>query len=338
MNTQITLGDIPKGQLTPAAFIRKEVPVPTEADLKDGQVLCEGMCITMGAGQRAGLQGSAKYAGAQSNEKGIVMGGNGIARVRASKDASIKVGTLVDCPSGWQKWSVHKASSVQVCEEFTGALADPAVHIGLFGVNGLTAWFLFHELGKPKAGETVLVSAAGGSVGHVVCQLAKAVGCKVVAVAGSDEKLAKLKALGIDETVNYKNTDFRNQLKTAVGKGADIYFDNVGGDILQAALFNMAQGGRLVCCGNASQYDVANPGGGPRGVPGLFVNKRLTMQGATVYEWRSQFAEAKKKMKDLADAGKLTCWLEEVKGLENAPQAFCDMLHGGTTGSIVVRI
>merc|ERR550525_1304976 len=102
-----------------------------------------------------------------------------------------------------------------------------------------------------------MVSAAGGSVGHVVCQLARAAGCRVVAVAGSDEKLAKLKALGTEETVNYKATHFRQQLRTALGqKGADIYFDNVGGDILQAALFNMAQGGRIVCCGNASQYDV----------------------------------------------------------------------------------
>ena len=205
----------------------QQEPAPTAADLGDGELLCETLAFVIAAGQRAGLQGSASYAGAPVTD--IVMGGSAVARVVASKADSIPVGAIVSS-NGWQRFTVQPAKAVTMFEDGTSADGlDPAHHIGVLGGNGLTAYFGFYEIGKPKAGETVLVSGAAGSVGHLVCQcapplcspcctgmkscgrgdgccrLAKDMGCRVVGIAGSDDKCDLLKEdLGVDETVNYK--------------------------------------------------------------------------------------------------------------------------------------
>ena len=147
------------------------------------------------------------------------------------------------------------------------------------GVAGLTAYFGLLECGQPKAGETVVVSAAAGSVGSLVGQIAKIRGCKVVGIAGGAEKCAWLKdELGFDEAVDYKAGDVRRALRAACPKGIDVYFDDVGGDVFEAALFNMNNFGRIACCGAVSQYDGSAPPHGPRGIPGLIVTKRLNVR------------------------------------------------------------
>ena len=277
------------GPLTTDAFIWDEAPAPTEADLAEGEVLCEVVAVTMGAGQRAGLQGASPTSQPIGENLVMAQGRNGgIARVRASRAPAVPVGSLVRCDSGWQQWHVQSATApagsaqmvLEILEEGdSGVLADPAVHTGLFGSNGMTAYFFLTEWGRPAAGETVLVSAAAGSVGHIVCQLAKAEGCRVIGVAGSADKCKRLREeLAVDHTLSYRDPDFKDQLRELAGPdGIDVYcetltspptppfrrsaaasrsmagaVDNTGGEILEAAVPSMATGGRIVCCGSVS--------------------------------------------------------------------------------------
>ena len=329
-NRQIVIAALPSDRLEVDNFelCSREAPRPG-----DGEVLCRTLVLTIGAGQRAGLQGSASYAGAP--KAGIVMGGTAVSRVEASNVEGIAPGALVTCPAGWQDYSVHRADQVTIVEDD----GDPAHHLGVYGTNGLTAYFGLFEVGEPRAGQTVVVSAAAGSVGHLVGQMAKITGCRAVGVAGSDDKCARLTGeLGFDAAVNYKGPDFRDAFKAATDGGIDIYFDNTGGDILGAALRRMKPHGRIVCCGVVSQYDTANPAPGPRGVPGLLVNNRVRMEGFLVFDYADRYAEARAQMKTWVKEGKLIPWMDEFEGLEQAPAAFVDLLSGGNIGTRIVRV
>jgi NADPH-dependent curcumin reductase CurA len=329
-NRQMLIASLPEGALAESDFELRSSSVPEPGD---GEVLVRTLALTIGAGQRAGLQGSASYAGAPT--AGRVMGGTGIGRVEASNDAGVGVGDLVRTDTGWQDYVVRRATSVEKVD----AAIDPAHHLGVMGTNGLTAYFGLLDVGDPQPGETVVVSAAAGSVGHVVGQVAKVLGCRVVGVAGSDEKCASLTGdLGFDAAVNYKDDDFRAAFKEATPDRIDVYFDNTGGDILGSALFRMNTHGRIVCCGVVSQYDTANPAPGPRGVPGLLVNNRVRMQGFLVFDYADRFGEARARMGEWIDAGVLVPRVTEFDGLEAAPRAFVELLGGGTVGTTVVRV
>ena len=207
------------------------------------------------------------------------------------------------------------------------------------GTNGLTAYFGLLEVGRAQAGETVVVSAAAGSVGHTVGQIAKLTGCHVVGVAGSEEKCKILvDELGFDAAVNYKAPDFRAAFKAATTNRIDVYFDNTGGDILGSALFRMNAHGRIVCCGVVSQYDTSNPAGGPRGVPGLLVNNRVRMEGFLVFDYASRYDEARAELNAWIDSGRLVARVTEFDGLEQAGTAFVELLAGGTVGTTNVRV
>ncbi len=206
-------------------------------------------------------------------------------------------------------------------------------------MNGLTAYFGLFDVGQPKPGETVMVSAAAGSVGHLVGQLAKIKQCSVVGVTGADEKSRVLvDELGFDAAVNHRDGGFRDALKAATPKGVDVYFDNTGGPILGAALFRLNVGGRIACCGVVSQYDTQSPEPGPKGVPGLLVNKRLTMRGFLVFDFADRYAEARAEIHGWLKSGRLIARTDEVKGLAAAPAAFVDLLAGGNLGTRVVRL
>ena len=240
-NRQIVIASLPTGKLQAENFALRTTPAPMPAE---GEVLCRTLVLTVAAGQRAGLQGSASYAGAPRT--GVVMGGSAVARVVASNAPDVDVGAVVACPSGWQDYSAHPAAAVRVVEDE----GDPAHHLGVYGTNGLTAYFGLFDIGEPKNGQTVVVSAAAGSVGHLVGQLAKIAGCRVIGVAGGDEKCRLLtEQLGFDAAVNYRAPDFRDAFRNACAGGVDIYFDNTGGEILGGALRRMKPGGRIVCCG-----------------------------------------------------------------------------------------
>ncbi|MEZ5233233.1 MAG: NADP-dependent oxidoreductase [Acidimicrobiales bacterium] len=329
-NRQIVVASLPQGALQATDYELRSGAVPTPGE---GEVLVRTLALTIGAGQRAGLQGSASYAGAPTT--GIVMGGTGVGRVEASNAAGLPVGALVVGPTGWQDYSALRARDVRPVEEDV----DPALHLSLLGTNGLTAYFGLFSVGDPKPGETVLVSAASGSVGHLVGQFAKVHGCTVVGVTGSDAKCAVLTGrLGFDAAVNHRSPTFRNDLKAATAGGVDVYFDNTGGDILGAALRRMNVHGRIVCCGVVSQYDTDDPQPGPRGIPGLLVNNRVRMEGFLVFDHADRYDEARARMRAWHDAGMVESIHDEVVGLEQAPAAFVDLLAGGNIGTRIVRI
>ncbi|MEX0781296.1 MAG: NADP-dependent oxidoreductase [Dehalococcoidia bacterium] len=329
-NRLVLIASVPQGPLRVEDFevTSGAMPAPGEA-----QVLCKTLAFTIGAGQRAGLQGSASYAGAP--KAGVVMGGTGVARVEESNSDAFRPGTLVVAPTGWQEYSVHDAGQLRAVPPG----ADPALHLGVLGTNGLTAYFGLLEVGQPRPGETVVVSAAAGSVGHIVGQIAKLKDCRVVGVAGSEEKCASLvDGLGFDAAVNYKAPDFRNAFRAATPDRIDVYFDNTGGAILESALFRMNTHGRIACCGAVSQYDTANPGPGPRGVPGLLVNNRVRMQGFLVFDFLQHYDEARAQLLAWIEGGQLAPKVTEFAGIETAPRAFVELLAGATVGTTIVRV
>ena len=329
-NRQVLIASLPSGQLSPDDFEVRASPLPP---CGEGEVLCRTLVLTIGAGQRAGLQGSASYAGAPRS--GVVMGGTGVAVVQESRTPGLSAGDVVVGPTGWQEYSVHPAKAVRKVEPG----ADPARHLGVLGTNGLTAYFGLLELGQPKRGETVVVSAAAGSVGHIVGQVAKRLGCRVVGVAGSEEKCRLLvEELNFDAAVNYKDPDFRAAFKAATPDRIDVYFDNTGGDVLESALFRMNVRGRIVCCGVVSQYDTSNPGPGPRGVPGLLVNNRVRMEGFLVFDYADRYDDARRELHEWLESGELTARTTEFQGLEAAPRAFVEMLGGKPVGTTIVRV
>ena len=332
-NRQIIIDSLPTDRLEPGNYALRTVEAPAPGD---GEVLCRTLAITIGAGQRAGLQGSASYAGAP--RAGIVMSGTAVARVEASNDDAIPVGSFVVCAAGWQDYSVHAAVKVRVVDEGDGA-GDPAHHLGVYGTNGLTAYFGLFDVGEPKEGQTVLVSAAAGSVGHLVGQMAKIAGCRVVGVAGGEEKCRLLtEGLGFDAAVDYKSPNFRNDFKEATPDRIDIYFDNTGGEVLGSALRRMKVGGCIVCCGVVSQYDTSKPSPGPFGVPGLLINFRVRMEGFLVFDYAKRYPEAWTRMREWVEAGRLVPKQDVFEGLEKAPEAFVDLLAGGNVGTRIVRV
>jgi NADPH-dependent curcumin reductase CurA len=297
-NTRVLIRNLPEERLQASDFEVVSSPMPEPAT---GEVLCQTLAIGIGAGARAGLQ----------------------------------AGDLVICGSGWQAYAVHPAKAVSK----VSPIDDPAHYVGALGTNGLTAYFGLLMVGEPKPGETVLVSAAAGSVGHLVGQIARIKGARVIGVTGSDDKGQRLVGeLGFDAYVNYKDGNFRGALKDAAPKGVDVYFDNTGGDVLGAALFRMNTFGRIACCGVVSQYDTRNPAPGPKGIPGLLVNKRIRMQGFLVFDYADRYAEATQNMLGWMKDGSLKVWQDEFKGLEKAPAAFVDLLAGGNLGTRVVRV
>ncbi|MCZ2108174.1 MAG: NADP-dependent oxidoreductase [Dehalococcoidia bacterium] len=329
-NLQVFIANVPSGPLQVSDFELRRSPAPA---CGPGEVLCRTLAITIGAGQRAGLQGSASYAGAPRS--GVVMGGTGLARVEVSNAEGFVPGDVVVGPTGWQELSVQKPAALRKVEPGV----DSIHYLGILGGNGMTAYFGLLDLGKPRPGETVVVSAAAGSVGHMAGQIAKLQGSRVVGVAGSEEKCEILtRELGFDAAVNYKTPDFRAAFKAATPDRIDVYFDNTGGDILESALFRMNTHGRIVCCGVVSQYDTTNPGPGPRGVPGLLVNNRVRMEGFLVFDYAARFDEARREIAGWITSGKLQARITEYHGLGEAPGAFVGLLAGKNIGTTVIRV
>ena len=334
-NRRMLIANLPAGPLSPDDFALEVVPA---TDPGPDQVLVRTRAITIGAGQRAGLQGSASYAGAPT--AGRVMDGTGVGEVVAVGDGGDgtgpSIGDLVRGPLGWQEFATLRANQIEVIRQGGN---DPALHLGALGTNGITAYFGLLDVGRPTVGETVMVSAAAGSVGHLVGQMAAIQGAKVVGVAGSDEKCRLLvDELGFDAAVNYRASGFRDALKAATPDRVDVYFDNVGGDVLGSALFRMNTHGRIVCCGAVSAYDTASPGPSPRGIPGLLVNNRVRMEGFLVFDYEHRYDEARGQMSTWIDAGQLKPRVTEFDGLESAGHAFVELLAGRTVGTTVVRV
>jgi hypothetical protein len=328
-NRQIILAEIPQGKLAASHFRLAEGAMPTPAD---GEVLLRTRYISLDAANRAWMQG-ATYRSALN--AGDVMAGGALAEVVESKAANLKPGDLVFADTGWQNYAALPAKRLAKLPA-----AEPITHLmSVYGIAGLTAYFGLIECGAPKAGETVVVSAAAGSVGSLVGQIAAIKGCKTVGIAGGGAKCALLTdKLGYDAAVDYKAGDTRRALRAACPQGIDVYFDNVGGDVLEACLFNMNLHGRIACCGAVSQYDGAAPPHGPRGVPGLIVTKRLTLRGFVVMDFADQNDKALADLKSWVESGRLKVREDVIDGLENLPAALVGLLAGENIGKRMVKV
>ncbi|AWZ00170.1 putative NADP-dependent oxidoreductase YfmJ [Rhodobiaceae bacterium] len=331
-NRQILLVETPKDKLGSEHFKMAETTVPTLSD--EGTLLLRTHYISLDAANRAWMQG-ATYRDAV--ESGQVMAGGAIAEVIESKSSDFSAGDLVFADTGWQDYAVVPAKAAQKVPSM-----EPKTHLlSVYGVAGLTAYFGLLNCATPKAGETILVSAAAGSVGTLVGQIAKAAvpDCTVIGIAGSDEKCQWLKdELGFDATVNYKTEPVFKALKAVAPQGIDVYFDNVGGDILEAALFRMNNFGRIACCGAVSQYDGAPPSAGPRGVPGLIVTKRLNLRGFIMSDFPNEREKALKDLEGWVAEGKIKVQEDIIDGLENTPAALIGLLAGENRGKRMVKV
>ncbi len=217
-------------------------------------------------------------------------------------------------------------------------VASITTALGILGMPGLTAYFGLLDIGKPKEGETVVVSGAAGAVGTAVCQIAKIKGCRAVGIAGSDEKNQYLTAeLGVDAAVNYKNAEMSRALKQACPKGVDVYFDNVGGEISDAVMPLLNHGARIVLCGQISLYNLDKPDVGPRPQPFLLVNSAL-MKGFIITDYSARFAEGVMNLAQWLIAGKLKYAETVVEGFENTPQAFIGLFSGANLGKQIVKV
>jgi NADPH-dependent curcumin reductase CurA len=328
-NRQILLAEAPKSKLGLEHFKLAENEVSKPGD---GEVLVRVRLISLDAANRAWMQG-ATYRSAVT--AGSVMAGGAVAEVVESRAPQFATGDLVFGDTGWQDYASVPAKALTKLPKI-----EPMTHlISVYGIAGLTAYFGLLDIGKAKAGETVVVSAAAGSVGSIVGQIAKIKGCRVIGIAGGAEKCAWLvDELGFHAAVDYKGGALFKTLKSTAPNGIDVYFDNVGGDIFEACLAQMNVRGRIACCGAVSQYDMAPPASGPRGVPGLIVVKRLTVQGFIVTDFFDQRERAVADLQSWVKSGKLKVQEDVIEGLENTPQALIGLLAGENRGKRMVRV
>jgi NADPH-dependent curcumin reductase CurA len=326
---QIQLAAIPTGKLGPEHFRLTQAPMPTAGE---AQLVVRVLMISLDAANRAWMQG-ATYRSAL--EAGQVMAGGALAEVVEAHAPGFAPGDLIFADTGWQEYAAVDAARVQKVQR-----REPLSHLlSVYGIAGLTAYFGLLRVGRPKAGETVAVSAAAGSVGSFVGQIARIHGCRVVGIAGGSAKCDWLRSeLGFDAAVDYKAGALPASLKASAPAGIDVYFDNVGGDVLEACLFRMNSGGRIACCGAVSQYDGAPPSHGPRGIPGLIVTKRLTMQGFIVYDFASEYDTALAELEGWVRAGRLKVPEDVIEGLEQTPAALIGLLAGENVGKRMVRL
>jgi len=328
-NRQILLAERPAGKLDPAHFKSVETTI---GEPEPGQVLVRTILLSIDPANRAWMQGRTYR---EQLGAGDVMAGFTLCEVVAANGSAIPEGAIVACEAGWQEYAVLRANTVRPLT-VRGPLTH---HMSVLGVTGLTAYFGLLNIGRPLKGETVVVSAAAGATGNVVGQIARIMGCRVVGVTGSDEKNRLLEQdLGFDATVNHRSETLRSDLAAACPNGIDIYFDNVGGRLLEACLPLMKTHGRIVCCGAVSQYDTATPVPGPAGVPGQLVVKRLRMEGFLVSDFIGEWATAEEQLSAWVAAGDLKVLEDVVEGLDSAPSALVGILAGNNTGKRIVRI
>jgi NADPH-dependent curcumin reductase CurA len=259
-----------------------------------------------------------------------------VGRVVESHAAEFQEGDIVEGNLGWQEYAVVESKALRKVDR---TLAPISTALGVLGMPGVTAYFGLLEIADPQPGETVVVSGAAGAVGSTVGQLAKIRGCRVVGIAGSDEKIRILTAeMGFDAGFNYKSVaDYGAELKRLCPAGIDVYFDNVGGAITDAVFPLLNVNARVSTCGQISQYNLEKPELGPR-LFGHFIVKRLRVQGFLVFDYAARHDEARRALGQWVREGKLKYRERIVDGIENAPRAFLEMMRGENIGKQLVRL
>lgn len=328
---QIIFASRPNGMPGSDNFSFEEYELP---QINDGELLLQSMFISVDPYMRGRMNEAKSYV--PPFELGKPLMGGVVAKVLESRAANFKVGDVVTGMLPWREKMIVPEKYVQ---KIDATIAPPSYYLGILGMPGLTAYFGLIHIGKPKAGETLVVSGAAGAVGVVVGQIGKIMGCRVVGIAGSDEKTSLLKSkFGFDEAINYKTTtDLKGAIKAACPNGVDIYFDNVGGEISDAVIRNINFHGRIPLCGQIALYNTTEMPVGPRIQPWL-LTRSVLMQGFIVGNFQSQFPEGISQLAAWVKEGKLI-FIETIEhGFEKLPDALIGLFKGDNIGKMVVEI
>jgi len=328
-NRQILLASRPEGWVTEANFRVREGPVPQP---RDGEFLVRNHWLSLDPYMRGRMDAKKSYA--RCVELGEVMTGGTVGEVLASRHPGFAPGELVNGAFGWQDYAVSDGTGVRKVD---AAAAPPSYALGVLGMPGVTAWMGLLDIAQPKAGETVVVSAASGAVGSVVGQLAKLKGCRAVGIAGGRAKCDYVVGeLGFDACVDYRAGRLRDDLQAAAPQGIDVDFENVGGEVLDACLALMSPHSRVTICGLVSQYNATEPYG-LKNARSVLVN-RIRMQGFIVSDRMELWPRALAELGGWVAEGKIKYRETVTPGLENAPRAFIGMLRGENLGKQLVKL
>jgi NADPH-dependent curcumin reductase CurA len=326
----VTLASRPVGFPQESDFAVVEAPVP---EPEAGEVLVRIRWVSVDPYQRGRMSSARSYA--RPLELGDVMTAQAVGEVVESRDGRYAPGDLVVGQLGWQEHAVARAGSLR---RVPAAVEPPSLALHPLGATRVTANFGLLDLGRPRPGDTVVVSAAAGAVGSVAGQLARLAGCRTVGIAGGPEKCDDVRSLyGLDVAIDYKSDDVGAALKEACPDGVDVYFDNVGGGVTAAVLRRLALRARVVICGQVSQYNLEEPAPAPLGY-GFLIVFRARMEGFLVGDFAHRFEEAARRLAPRVASGEIR-WREDVtEGLENAPRAFIGLLRGENRGKALVRV
>ncbi|KAL9576372.1 MAG: hypothetical protein Q9212_007156 [Teloschistes hypoglaucus] len=351
--TSIHLAKRPKDDIVPEeTFNSKTNDMPQESDLKPGEVLFQTLYLSLDPAMRGWLNDTRSYV--PPVKIGEVMRGFAIGLIKASKSSSFPVGSYATGRAGWTEYAIADEKDLEKTDvPSNGKVTDT---LGVLGMTGLTAYFGLLDVGKVKAGDFVVVSGAAGATGSVVGQIAKLKGATVLGIAGSDDKVEWLKkGLGFDDALNYKDPDFPKKFReatkvmcpvspttmetqlTARKSLIDVFFDNVGGDVLDLALSRAKPHARFVMCGAISQYNSSTPQG-PKNYM-MIITMRIRMQGFIILDYVSQYPSARTELSQWLSEGKIKRKETIIKGgLKQAEQALCDLYRGVNTGKLLVEV
>jgi hypothetical protein len=330
-NRRIVLVARPKAEPTDEHFRLESVPVPA---LADGEALVRTRYLSLDPTIRGWMNDAPGYM--PPIALGDPVRAGGIGEVVESRNPDYRVGALVSGLVGWQEYAVIDSGgrAMSVLPEGT----DPIAALGVFGITGMTAYFGVLEVARPERGNVFVVSGAAGATGSVAGQIAKLLGCRVIGIAGSPEKCAWVTGeLGFDACIDYKRENVAKRLHELCPRGIDVYFDNVGGEILDAVLAQIAQGARIALCGGISAYNEAELPPGPKNLM-MLVIRRARMEGFLVLDYFPRFPEAMERMARWVSEGRIRHRTDVVEGLENTPAAFRRLFTGANVGKQVVKV
>ena len=330
MNRVVRLVSRPMGEAKRSDFTFTDEPLPA---LEDGQILVKALYLSLDPAMRGWMNEGKSYIAPVG--LGEVMRAGGVGEVVESKNPKFAVGDKISGMLNVQTWCVSDGRGFTKVDP---ALAPLTTYLNVLGMPGMTAYFGLLESGQPKAGETVVVSGATGAVGATVGQVAKILGCRVVGIAGGPEKCAyAVKELGFDACVDYKNQDVKVGLKEACPGGIDVYFDNVGGEILDIVLTRINLKARIVICGAISQYNNTTPVKGPANYLSLLVN-RARMEGIVVFDYAARYKEGAAQMGQWLREGKMVSKEHVEEGIDRFPEVLGMLFRGENYGKLVLKV
>ena len=331
INRQVRLAARPVGMPKESDFALAEEPAP---EPRPGQALVRVLSLSLDPYMRGRMSAAKSYAAPVAI--GGVMTGGAVGEVVRSEAPGLAEGDLVEGMFGWQEYALCTRGSARV---LPASPYPPSYALGILGMPGATAYFGLLEVGQPRPGDTVVVSAASGAVGAVVGQIARIGGCRVVGTVGSDEKAAYIRdELGFDAAINYRTAnDLGAALDDACPDGIDVYFDNVGGPLTDAVMSRLAFKARVVVCGCIHHYNLTEPYLGPSHLRHILVN-RARVEGFLVFDWLARYPEAFARLAAWLDAGTMTYREHVIEGLENAPEGLGMLFEGRNFGKLVVKV